>query len=67
MMLITLPSCALGASLHDLNDRFSGESHIALPVHTPKFIRHFKERGNQKLTAALLFDLPYMANCYNGP
>ena len=40
-------SCTLGASLHDLNNRFLGVSHIALPVHTHKFIKHFKERGNQ--------------------
>ena len=66
MMLITSPSCALGASLHDLNDHFPGVSHIALTVHTHKFIKHFKERDNQKTYSCLII-WSTMANCYNGP
>ena len=66
MMLITLPSCALGVSLHDHNGIFAGVSPIALPVHLHKLIRHFKGRGTQGTYSSLMIRST-MANCYDGP
>ena len=63
---MTLPSCALGVSLHDHSGGFQGVSLIAVPVHLHKSIRHFKGRGTYGTYSSLMM-WSTMASCYNGP